>query len=205
MHIPTVPYDRVPLSLSESNKIKTAIVCPPTVWGHGRGTGSTRSHQIYEIARLTLEHGSRTLIHPSRSPKTFWPNIHIYDLARLYLEIIESAAIELDGGKGKATWGTEGYYFAENGVHYWQDVTDRIAEEAYRQGYIKRGGDSDRVIDDKELLKAAGPALWNLGASCKSIRSKELFGWEPREKELKDEIGEIVRSEAKRVGITKWF
>jgi hypothetical protein len=40
-----------------------------------------------------------------------------------------------------------------------------------------------------------------LGASCKSIRARELFGWEPKERELKDEIAEIVRSEAERAGI----
>jgi hypothetical protein len=45
--------------------------------------------------------------------------------------------------------------------------------------------------------------VWNFGASCESIRAKKLFGWDPREKELKDEIAEIVRSEAGLAGITK--
>lgn len=123
-------------------------------------------------------------------------------MARLYLEIIESAATELDGGKGKATWGNEGYYFAENGVHYWQDVADWVIEEAEEQGYIQSGSVSTQKSDDRELLKAAGPALWNVGASCKYIRGRKLFNWEPREKQLKDEMGEIVRSEAERSGFT---
>jgi hypothetical protein len=197
------PCDKIPLSLSTSQQIKTAIICPPTIWGRGRGTGSTRSHQIYAIASLTLERGSGILIHPSGAPKTFWPNIHLYDLARLYLEIVDSAATELEGGKGEATWGKEGYYFAENGVHYWHDVSSWVAEEAYKQGYLQSGSLSARQSDEKELLKLVGPAVWNLGASCKAIRAKKLFGWDSREKELKEEIAEIVRSEAERAGITR--
>lgn len=127
----------------------------------------------------------------------------MYDLARLYLEIVNSAAAELEGGKGTATWGDEGYYFAENGVHYWQDVAGWVAEEAYKQGYLKSGSVSARGSDEEGLLKLAGPAVWNFGASCESIRAKKLFGWDPREKELKDEIAEIVRSEAGLAGITK--
>lgn len=136
-------------------------------------------------------------------PKTFWPNIHIYDLTRLYLNIIESTVAELEGGKGTATWGNGGYYFAENGVHYWQDVADWIAQEAYKQGYLRTGSVSAPGQVEKELLKPVGVALWNIGASCKSIRAKELFGWAPEEEELKNEIPAIVKSEAERAGIRK--
>lgn len=75
---------------------------------------------------MTLERGEGILI-PGHGKdegrkRTFWPNIHVDDLARLYLEVIESAVAEFDekerGVKGKATWGEEGYYFTENGVHY---------------------------------------------------------------------------------------
>lgn len=117
----------IPLSLSTHPLIKTAVICPPTIFGKGRGTGSTRLHQIYELARLSLERGEGILIpghdgEKGGGPKTFWPNVHVDDLARLYLEVVESAAVELEGKKGKATWGEEGYYFAENGVHYVREL-----------------------------------------------------------------------------------
>lgn len=123
----------------------------------------------------------------------------MYDLARLYINIIESAAKELEGGKGAATWGDEGYYFAENGVHYWQDVAGWLAEEASRQGCLNVANDSTLDSDEVEAFKWGGPALLNSGASCKSIRANKLFGWSCKEKELKDEIPEIVRSEAKLI------
>ena len=34
------------------------------------------------------------------------------------MEIIESALVELQAKKGKATWNEIGYYFADYGVHY---------------------------------------------------------------------------------------
>jgi hypothetical protein len=71
-----------------------------------------------------------------------------------------------------------------------------------KQGYLQ-GGSLAKGTNDKELLKAAGPALFNIGASCKYIRGRKLFGWEPKEMELKDGIGEIVRSEAQRAGCKK--
>jgi hypothetical protein len=123
----------------------------------------------------------------------------------LYLHIVDSAAAELEGRQGPATWGNEGYYFAENGVHYWQDIAGWVAEEAFRQGYLQTGSISSQGSDEEELLKQTGPAVWNFRASCKSIRAKKLFGWDYKEKELKDEIPEIVRSEAERAGITKGF
>ena len=171
------------------------------IWGKGRGSGSTRSHQIYEIARLTIEKGTHLQILPPNVPKTFWPNIHIYDLAKVYLEVIGSALAELQAKKGKATWNEEGYYFAENGVHYWQDAADWIADEAVKQGFLKSQSAEVEVITTDVLLKTMGPATLNLGASCKSYRAEKLFGWKPTQGSLKDEISEIVRSEAERAGL----
>jgi len=129
-----------------------AVVCPPSIWGADRGTGSTRSHQIYELGRLTLEQGSEITIHSG--PKTFWNNIHTHVLARFYLELIESAATELEGGIGAATWGNKGYYFAENGIHYWQDFAKWIAEEAEKQGVLTSG--SQKLVSEEVVSRWLG-------------------------------------------------
>ena len=80
--------------------LKTAIVCPPTIYGVGRGPGSQRGHQVYELAKCTLEKQQGLQV---GAGKTFWPNVHIYDMSKCYLELIEAA---VEGG-GKATWGKE--------------------------------------------------------------------------------------------------
>ena len=179
--------------------MKTAIICPPTIWGVGRGTGNTRSIQIYNLASAILSKGSAINL-PSLTPETlFWPNIHIYDLSQLYLSLLESAMTEIGGKAGNATWDKKGYYFAENGKHYWNEVVKWIAEEALVQGYMKIKGASDEKRED---LASVGPALWNDGYTCKSIRGEKLFGWKPKQGDLRNEISKIVRSEAARLGIT---
>ena len=151
---------------------------------------------------MTLERGRGITIPGEEGgkgkAKGFWPNVHIEDLARLYLEVIESALEEMGGGAGKATWGSEGYYFAENGVHYWQDVAGAIAEEGYKQGFLEKGVVEGLGGEEWESVKEVGPAIWNVGASCRYVRAKKLFGWEPKEKRLMEEIAEVVRSEAER-------
>ena len=42
---------------SASDAVKTAIVCPPTIYGTGRGPVNKRSRQVYNLARITLELG----------------------------------------------------------------------------------------------------------------------------------------------------
>jgi hypothetical protein len=40
-----------------SDAVKTAIACPPTIYGLGRGPGNKRSRQLYNFTRVTLERG----------------------------------------------------------------------------------------------------------------------------------------------------
>jgi hypothetical protein len=42
---------------SASDSVKTAIVCPPTIYGPGRGPVNKRSRQVYHLARITLKLG----------------------------------------------------------------------------------------------------------------------------------------------------
>jgi len=90
--------------------VKTAIVCPPTIYGTGRGSGNTKSIQVPGLARCFLQRKEGFMVGEG---KANWNNVHIHDLSQLYLKLVQEAV----SGGGKATWGQEGYYFAENGEH----------------------------------------------------------------------------------------
>lgn len=195
--------DKIVLS-SISPKIKTAIICPPTIWGLGRGTGNRRSIQIYNLCAITLTRGSGIKIPHPLADKLFWQNIHLWDLTNVYLELINDAIGEFNGQKVRATWNEEGYYFAENGRFYWQEVAGWIAEEAARQGLIKSAELTQMSEKEKEEeLRKVGVALWNTEFDCKSVRARKLFGWKPEQGSLKEEVPEIVRGEGKMVGHLK--
>ncbi|KAJ9618318.1 hypothetical protein H2203_009236 [Taxawa tesnikishii (nom. ined.)] len=164
-----------------AEKVKTAIICPPTIYGPGRGPGNQRSHQVPELARCTLEKGHGIQVGEG---KTFWTSIHVHDLSLLYLSLFRAA---VDGhGASRATWGTEGYYFCE---------------AADLRGWIE----SDEVVkyepEDANKLTPMGAALWGCNSRARAVRARKLLGWEPRSPSLDAEIGPTVEVEAKRLGL----
>ena len=183
------------------DKIKTAIVCPGVIYGPGRGPDNKRSHQVPELARVTLEkgHGVKVL-----AGKTLWNNIHVHDLSDLYLKLVENAAAggSLAEWPGKpALWGAEGYYFCENGEHVWGEVSQWVATEAYKQGLIKTDEVKSLSAEEAGEVTRFGQALWGCNSRARAKRAREVLNWKPANPELKDEIKATVEVEARRLEI----
>lgn len=89
-------------------RVKTAIVCPPTIYGPGPGPDNQRSIQVYELAKVTLKRGQGFQVEGGQN---LWTMVHVQDLSNVYLRLVEEAV----NGGGNATWGPEGHYSAENG------------------------------------------------------------------------------------------
>ena len=84
-------------------KVKTAVVCPPDIYGPGRGPG--RKQSVYFPVFLDEIKSVGAPFYAGEGTNTrSW--VHIEDLMTVYMELIESAA---DGGKG-ADWGREVEY-----------------------------------------------------------------------------------------------
>jgi nucleoside-diphosphate-sugar epimerase len=97
--------------------VKTAIVAPPTISGPGRGPGNQKSVQWYGMAKSILQSGKGFHVGEGGNE---WTYIDVHDLSEVYLSLMEAAMESVSGiGDGKATWGKEGYYFAEAGDYRW--------------------------------------------------------------------------------------
>lgn len=190
---PHRPVDKIVLAAASAD-VKTAIVCPSLIYGQGRGPGNQRSIQAYELSRLILERGAGFTI---GNEDYMWFNVHVHDLSRLYLSLLEAAV----AGGGKASWNVEGYYLVENGEHRWNGLAEEITKEAHRQGLINSDKAEVLVGEEREKLKAIGVALWNTKSRARAVRAAEVLGWRPRERSLMDEVPDIVSGEARRVGI----
>ncbi|KAI9876213.1 MAG: hypothetical protein M1830_007020 [Pleopsidium flavum] len=179
-----------------SDRINTAIVCPPAIYGKGRGPGNQRSIQVYELARCTLEKKQGIQV---GAGKTFWSNVHIFDLSDCYLRLVEDAAMR----GGRATWGKEGYYFTENGEQAWGQVSKGIASAAHKQGFLS----SEQVVtvsaEEADKLTPHGSMLFGANSRSKAIRARKLLGWSPKERSLNDELPDVVASEARRLGLVE--
>lgn len=191
--------DKIILAAGTENesRVRTAIVAPPLIFGQGRGPSNQRSVQLPELSRYTLERKKGFQIEAGRN---YWTSIHVYDLSRCYLALVEAA---LDHG-GKATWGIEGYYFTENGDHIWGETAKIIASTAKDQGFLP----SDEVVtmssdDANQQFGAYASYMWGTNSRCRSIRARKLLGWSPRERSMNEEIAEIVKIEAKSLGLVQ--
>ncbi|KAF2228919.1 nucleoside-diphosphate-sugar epimerase [Viridothelium virens] len=193
---PHRPTDKVVLDgqAAHAEKVKTAIVCPPTIYDQGRGPVNQRSIQLPELSRVTIEQGNGVQV---GAGKTIWTQVNVHDLSDLYLLLIEAA---VQGG-GNATWGPEGYYFSENGEFLWADVAKEVAHEAHRQGLIKEDKIVSYAPEDVSKLHPYGPVVWGANSRGKAIRARKLLGWNPKDRSLLQTVSGAVDIEAKKKGL----
>ena len=111
---------------ADSPGLRTAIVSPPTIYGVGRGPVNRRGHQLYELARCTLERKKGLQV---GAGKAYWTNIHVHDMSKCYLGLVRAALQKSE----EATWGEQGYYFTENGEHVWGDTSSKVAKVSHQQ------------------------------------------------------------------------
>jgi nucleoside-diphosphate-sugar epimerase len=189
--------DKIVLAAGNSkDNVHTAIVCPPTIYGSGRGPGNTYSDQWYLMAKAVIQRGKPFQIGEG---KNIWTQIHVYDLSNLYLHLVEAAA----AGGGNATWNDKGYYFAENGEFEWGAMARKIGEEAYKQGFVKSPEVDSVSIEEGNELTPVGGWKWGFNSRCRAIRGRKLFGWEPAGESIESLLPSLVRDEAMKLGVVK--
>ena len=100
--------DDTVISGGKAAGVPTAVICPPTIHGIGKGPIKKRSLQIPWLTEAILKRGRGFSVGPGEN---WWDHVHIDDLANAYILLTEEA---LKDGGGKAAWGDDGYYFVEN-------------------------------------------------------------------------------------------
>ena len=179
-------------------QISTAIVCPPCIYGPGRGPDNRDSVQAYRYAAATLTRGKGFVLEGGTN---VWTEIHVRDLSALFLALV-TAALQ-PAGRGSASWNAEGYYFAEAGSFAWGDVGRAIARIARDRGFISEDGVDTLTAAEVEGLVRAGSYMLGTNSRCEAVRAREVLGWTPKEKGLMELLPEIVEGEARKLGVIK--
>jgi len=182
--------------LAAGGNVKTAIVCPPTIYGPGRGPGNTFSDQWYLMAKGVIERGHGFQVGEGLNK---WTYVHVHDLSNIYLSLVEAAA----NGGGKATWNEKGYYFAESGEYGWGDMAKKITKEAHKQGLIKTADVENLNIEQANKITPNGGWKWGGNSRGRAIRARKLFGWEPTGDPIEKLLPSLVADEATKLGATK--
>jgi nucleoside-diphosphate-sugar epimerase len=179
-------------------QISTAIVCPPCIYGPGRGPDNRESVQAYRYSAATLKRGKGFVVEGGTN---VWTQVHVRDLSAVFLGLV-TAALQ-PGGSGNATWNDAGYYFAEAGSFAWGDVGRAIAQIALDKGFIGDADVESITVAETNKLDPSGSYLWGTNSRCKAVRAREVLGWEPKEKGLMELLPEIVEGEATKLGVRK--
>ena len=150
---------------------------------------------MYFLASTTLKNGQAPQLGKGL---TEWDNVNVHDLSDLLVLLAEAAFEKTDDPE---IWGEKGYFLVENGHHIWGEVSKQVAEEAYKQGYIKTKEVKPMSIE--EAFETAGfeAESWGLNSKGYAKRARQFLGWQPKAKSLEDEIPGIVDGEAKALGL----
>lgn len=86
---PARAVDRRVLDFARSHpdRVRTALIFPPIIFGQGRGLGNNKSIQIPSLCRVAV--GRHQSVYVGRG-QACWGNVHIADLARLVADLIQA-------------------------------------------------------------------------------------------------------------------
>ncbi|RAR15963.1 nad(P)-binding protein [Stemphylium lycopersici] len=171
--------------------VKTALIIGPLIYGVGRGPSHRRSIQAPEIAKSTinLKHAFKL-----NDGKNIWSNIHVQDLANL-VHLLVSAAQQGETGM----WNDDGVYNVENGKMTFEQLNTTIANEAHKQGAIRKDAAAHTETIDAakaDSLSSHAAVLWGTNARTRASKARQVLNWSPSGVSLVDTIPDLVRREA---------
>ncbi|KAF2092990.1 NAD(P)-binding protein [Rhizodiscina lignyota] len=198
-HLPDEAFHRsvdqvvLDCGIKHGDSVKTVIVCPPTIYGKGRGPVAVRSRQAYELAKLIITKGYTPIVGEG---KARWNNVHVADLSDVFLLLVEKAVAK---DLSSELWGEKGYMFTENGEHVWSDLARLMSKKAVELGYIEDPKE-DSLSKDEALDQAGFEAVsWGLNSRGKAERARKVLGWAPHRPSIEGEAVNILKDEKARL------
>ncbi|CAF5044925.1 unnamed protein product [Rotaria sp. Silwood1] len=161
------------VAAGESGDVKTYIILPSTIYGIAKneltaaGIQNPHSIQIPQLIRASLDRKQAGIVGKGVNQ---WPNVHIDDVADLYIVVLDAALA------GTAAHGREGFYFAENGEHVFLDIANEVARVLHERGI---GTDKPSLFSDEEAKKYFGSYYLGSNSRARSERGR-LFGLSPK-------------------------
>ncbi|KAF8656861.1 hypothetical protein AX16_002408 [Volvariella volvacea WC 439] len=178
----TQPHRQVDLALVAADQqgyARTYIVLPGTIYGRASGSladlglQNPRSQQIPGLIKIGIDRGQGGVIGKG---KNIWPNVHIDDVADLYVllfDLLNQQEVGQSLGHGRT-----GFYFAEHGEYTLSTLAEAIARVLYDAG--KGKSPTPTTLTDEEMQKYY-PDGTTLGSNsrCRANRARSI-GWRPQ-------------------------
>lgn len=152
-----VAVDRMVLGCAQRG-VRAVVIRPSLIYGAGLGL-NRRSLQVPKLVDLARKKAIGVHVGPGSN---VWSNVHIEDVADLYLRAIEDAP-------------PGSLFYAENGEASMKDVAAAISR---RLGF----GGATRGMAIEEALDELGVAAYtSFGSNSRvcSLKARKLLGWSP--------------------------
>ncbi|MEO8719437.1 MAG: NAD-dependent epimerase/dehydratase family protein [Burkholderiales bacterium] len=147
-----------------SHGVRAVVISPSLIYGRGRGV----HQESIQVPRLTaLAQKAGVARHVGRG-ENIWANIHVDDLADLYLRVLENAPAGAS-------------YWAENGECSMHTLCAAISQAL---GY---GGCTQPMTQAEAIAEfGEGPAAYTYGSNSRvrATRARRELGWAPRHDSL---------------------
>ncbi|KAH6622409.1 NAD(P)-binding protein [Boeremia exigua] len=117
----------------EGGNVRVCVMCPPDIYGRGKGLGRTRSALVPFFVAEARKRGGVFYVGDGGNARSW---VHVEDLMRLYLRVVEAAA----GGDAeveKQCFGENGYFFAGTQEHSHIEIARAVGEVLARQGVVE--------------------------------------------------------------------
>jgi nucleoside-diphosphate-sugar epimerase len=151
--------------------VRSSVIVPSMIYGEALGL-PTESDQLPKIIRKSRE--MRAGVHVGKGLNR-WSNVHIKDLAKLYVLVLEKAP-------------SASYFFAENGEVCFQDIAKSVSEALGFEGETM-SWPADRAIE--ELGDWARFAI-SSNSRVRAMHARNLLGWTPIEEPMLSWIQKIT-------------
>lgn len=148
--------------------IRTVVICPTMIYGTGLGLHK-ESVQVPLLAKTARQYNAGVFVGKGAN---VWSNVHIEDLAQLYLLALQ-----------KASAGS--FYFAENGEAALYDIVSLISRQL---GY--NGKTQGLTIDEAIALWGAEAAHFGLGSNSyvSAVKARQELDWQPNATDILEHI-----------------
>lgn len=163
-------------------EINIAIMCPPDIYGKGKGLVKTHSVFVPMLIEGTKNLGGRVFFYGEGTNTRSW--VHMDDLMVLYLKVVEAAA----AGDAHDYFNKNGYFFAGTQEHSHLEIATFTGSILFQQGVVSDPKpvqisleelDASVKIPGYEHLKV-GRYLFASNSRTRAERSRKLFGYEGR-------------------------
>jgi nucleoside-diphosphate-sugar epimerase len=163
-----IAIDQYVQEAARTHGIHSVVICPTMIYGRGLGLHE-ESIQVPALMDLAREKGVGTHI---GAGENIWSNVHILDLADLYLKALDQAP-------------AGSFYFAENGEASLKSIAQAISQ-------LLGFGERTSSLPMAEAIRRWGPdaAYFGLASNSRvsSAKARRELGWNPQHHSLIDEI-----------------